>query len=398
MATINPFSAVHYSRKNQKNIGRLVVSDLDTAEHLWGTSDSTLSFRNILVGSIEQRSQIWQAWLSSGELEYNDEPSFFVLNQQFNGVDGEVKNRWAVYGSSDLAAGKIKVHENVLAEGVERARQATECCEGDIAPIFVSLDDKEGAALRPTLQKFCADAPVLGQYRDAGGMEIRFWKIQKPQQIAAIQKVIGDGNLYLLDGHHRLAAAKANLQAGLGDGKILVCVCSMGADDLNVLPIHRLVYCERWMLPEVLVEDLVQKGCKLETITDKSPQNLESVLAKLQNEKKPSAVMLHAHSDKMVLLRFGKNSSLPEILAELSVARLDLEILKDLRGSVIPTPDLALAMEQLAQDQVQVAFFLPGVSRDQVRRAAGAGVILPRKSTRFVPKPPIGLICRPWGL
>ncbi len=395
MATLNPFSAVHYSKRNQKNIGRLVIADLDTAEHLWGSADSTLSFRNVLVGSVEQRTQIWQAWLSSGELEFNDEPAFFVLSQEFS-VGGSVHKRWAVYGSTDFSARKILTHENVLPEGVERARQATECCEGDIAPIFASVDDSIGKELRTALQKICAEETPLGKYRDSDGLEICLWKITK--QIKNIQKIIGEANLYLLDGHHRLAAANANLRAGLGDGQILACVCSMAEDDLCIYPIHRLVYCERWMLPEALTEDLVQMGCKLEPIAARSPQEIQHVLDSLSREKQPFAVVLHAHSDKMFLMRFQKSSELPEAVRDLSVARLDWEILKDLRGSVIPSADLNLAMEQLAQDQVQVAFFLPAVSRDQVRRAAAAGTTLPRKSTRFVPKPPIGLVCRPWSL
>jgi len=396
--TLTPFRAVRYSEKNQKNIGSLFVADLDTAEHLWGNADSSLSFRNLLVGPPEQRSQIWQAWLSSGDLELVDDPAFYVLSQEFSDTKGRKSTRWAAYGSADVLAEKILTHENVLPEGVERARQSTEACEGDVAPLFASLNENDGIVLRNTLQELCRDKKRLVQYRDSAGLEVCLWKISEPADVQSIQRIIGEGNLYLLDGHHRLAAAKANIKAGLGDGRILVCVCSMDAEDILIYPIHRLVYCERWMLPGIAVGDLVEAGCRVSPIVGRSPREIEAALAEVERIGHPAAIMLHAHEDRLQEVSFGAASSLPQVLQSLSVARLDLEVLKDIKCSIIPTADLNLALEQLAQDQVQVAFFLPAVKQDQVRAAANAGITLPRKSTRFFPKPPIGLVCRPWLL
>ena len=79
-----PFVAAYYSEKNRRKISELVVPNLDTAEHLWGARDSSQAFRNVLVGSPEQRGEIWQAWISNGEVRVRDVKENIVYSHHFN--------------------------------------------------------------------------------------------------------------------------------------------------------------------------------------------------------------------------------------------------------------------------------------------------------------------------
>ena len=120
-----PFSAAYYSPKNRAVLSELIVADLDTAEHLWGGCDSSRSFRNVLVGPTEQRGEIWQAWISGGEVELTDSELFYVLHQSHR-VEGKLIDRWGIYAAVSVNDQALFIHEDVLPEGVERARQGTE--------------------------------------------------------------------------------------------------------------------------------------------------------------------------------------------------------------------------------------------------------------------------------
>lgn len=128
----SPIHAAHYAKAYRSNINRLAVKDLDSAQNIWGQVDQTYAFKNILVGSPQSRRDIWQSWTHGGVIEFKDRPAFYILCQKY--WEGDVAvSRWAVLGSLPLDSKAIKIHEDVVAEGVERARQATEACEADLA-------------------------------------------------------------------------------------------------------------------------------------------------------------------------------------------------------------------------------------------------------------------------
>jgi hypothetical protein len=391
---IFPFQAAYYSKENRKSLSSLAVADLDTAEHLWGATDSSLAFRNVLVGSAEHRGEMWQAWIAGQQIELADTTAFYVLNQKH--IEGSKSvDRWAIFATIELSSNLIYVHENVFPEGVERARQSTEVCEGDMAPIFVGCSDDLGRSLRDFLKNWVIDKKLLLEMQ--GTDEYRIWQMEDPAAERELQTMFRNRGLYLLDGHHRLAAARENQRLGIGDGRILSCICSMEKEDTLILPIHRIVHCDRWILQDAFLGDLIRAGCKVIDRPDLRPQDIAKKL-ELISSSELLAFALHAHSDRVMEVKFPQQQNLPEALASLSVAALDFGILPSVdKLTTIPVSDPRMALEQLALDQAQVGFFLPPVTAAQVRTVARAGLKMPRKSTRFTPKPALGLIMRPWN-
>jgi hypothetical protein len=376
-------------------LSQLVVSDLDTAEHLWGGRDSSKSFRNVLVGPTEQRGEIWQAWISSGELELAEEENFYVLHQSQR-VDGKLIDRWALYATIGVSDHSLFIHEDVLPEAVERARQGTEACEADLAPIFVGCEEGVGTMLRDLLSAYCRDrAPFLRfETLEKGAHSV--WSVEDRSFSSQIQRLFEGTPLFLLDGHHRLAAARENYRLGMGDGKILACVCSMARSDTLILPIHRVVNYERWTLPDALMADLTRAGCKLSELPGLKV-NAISDFVEAHQAASPFCVVLHSHSTRATLVELPLMGKLPPQLSCLAVAALDSGVLAEHpQATVIPVPNQELALQQLALDQAQAAFFLPASTPAQVRSVALSKLRMPRKSTRFTPKPALGLLCRPW--
>lgn len=373
----------------------LIVSDLDTAEHLWGGRDSSRAFRNVLVGPTEQRGEVWQAWISSGEVDLADGGSFYVLHQSQR-VEGKLIDRWALYATLDVNEQTLFIHEDVLPEGVERARQGMEACESDMAPIFVGCEESTGTQLREVLSAYCRDrAPLLrSESIEKGAHSV--WEVTDTTVTAQIQKQFQGNPLFLLDGHHRLAAARENYRLGMGDGRILACICSMARSDTLIMPIHRAVHYERWILPDALFADLTRAGCKVTELPHLRVTEIADFLESHVSEV-PFCVVQHSHTTKPSLVEFPAVAKLPPQLASLSVAALDSGIMAEHpQATVMPVPGIDLALQQLALDQSQVAFFLPASTPAQVRAVALSRLRMPRKSTRFTPKPALGLLCRPW--
>jgi hypothetical protein len=394
---LHPFAAAYYSAKNRGQLTQLIVSDLDTADHLWGGPDSSKSFRNVLVGPTEQRGEIWQSWISSGDIELAENDYYYVLHQSQR-VEGKRIDRWAIYASVSVAEQTLFTHEDVLPEGVERARQGTEACESDIAPIFVGCEEGVGTSLRELLGAYCRDRAPLMRFETIEKGAHAVWAVEDAATAAGIKRLFEGTPLFLLDGHHRLAAARENYRLGLGDGKILACVCSMAPSDTLILPIHRAVNYERWTLPDALHADLVRAGCKVSELPGlKVGAGAIQDFIETHSSPGPFCVVQHSHSTKPSLVDLSPAGRLPPQLAGLSVAALDAGVMADHpQATVIPVPSLDLALQQLALDQAQAVFFLPASSPSQVRSIALSRLRMPRKSTRFTPKPALGLLCRPW--
>jgi hypothetical protein len=393
----HPFVAAYYSKKCRSQIDRLAVTDLDTAEHLWGGIDSTIGFRNMLVGPPGQRGELWQQWITSGDMEIADDPAYYVLHTTQD-LAGQRIDRWALYCSLDIFDPSLFIHEDTLPEGVERARQGTEACESDLAPIFVGCEEALGESFRQLVQPACGGKAPLIEFAEGDGAQHRIWPLEGTEIVAEISRLFQGVPLFLLDGHHRLAAARENHRLGMGDGGILACVCSMKRSDTLILPIHRVVHYERWMLPDAMCADIIRAGGRLTELRDLKVSAIQSFIDE-QSAKSgdPFCVVLHSHGDKAWLVELPTVAKLPPALAKLPVACLDVGVLGEYKEATpIPVPNFDLALEQLALDQAQAAFFLPPSSAAQVRAVALAQLKMPRKSTRFVPKPVLGLICRPW--
>lgn len=392
---IHPFQAAYYSRKIRPQLGELVVRDLDTAEHLWGGPDQSRAFRNVLVGSPAQRGEVWQAWISTNTIELSDDAIFYALRQTV-AVEGKSVDRWAIYAALDLLEPHLYVHEDVLSEGVERARQGMENCEADLAPVFVGCEESIGGELREILKSSAGGAkPFLGFHHPVDG-EHCVWPISDAATIEKLRSLFHGAPLFLLDGHHRLAAARENQRLGMGDGRILACICSMGATDTLILPIHRAVRYERWMLSEVMLTELERSGCRISEPSDLRVGTIPDFLENFRSTE-PFCVVLHSHQDRPRLLHLPPPAKARPELQRLPVACLDFGVLNQYaQATALPVSGIPNLLEQLALDQAQAAFFLPPSHPSQVRSIALAKLRMPRKSTRFVPKPALGLICRPW--
>ena len=389
---VSPFIAAYYSSRNLEKISELAIPNLDSTEKIWGHGKSALAFRNVLVGTAQERGVIWRRWFASREFERSSQAVYFVVCQKFV-FAGNKFERWALLGSVDINSPRLYIHENVYPEGVEQARNGALACQADLAPIFIGCEKNKEKTLRSFLQTFSKKRSFLYYYEDRYTHHIA-WKVTDEASIKKISKIVNGSNLFLLDGHHRLMAAKENLSAGHGDGKILGFISPMSNKELVILPVHRSVTYPRWLVPEQMFSDLKKLNCHLKEIKNWRPDKLSQYI---KNTKRggPKCFLLHSNSKSLWQLSFRQEKK--NKIEKITVRRLENDIFKkhpDMQ--IFPTQDLEAAQAQLASGQAQAAFFLPKLTAENVQGIAKAQEVFPQKSTFFYPKPALGLVCRIW--
>ncbi|MCO5143519.1 MAG: DUF1015 domain-containing protein [Oligoflexia bacterium] len=392
---MEPIKAAIYNKKIRENINQVLVQDLDSAHQLFSNNDSSYSFKNLLVGKMEEKRDRWQTWISNEVFELSDKAGIYLLNHTQETTLGQI-NRFALYCSLSVYDEALLTHENTQADGVERARQGAEACEADLAPIFVGLGSEKSSVFRSHIRDLHERNNSIVSCTLEDGSRFSMSALYDKEQINEVKKFFQQTELFLLDGHHRLAAAKINTKNGMSDGRILTCISSMQTEDLKIYPIHRTLSYPAWGIPERLYDGLLQIGAKKVKNLAKNIESIESFIR--SDEANGRMVVLHAYDQTPTVFDLPKVKNSSDHLDSISAYRLEkmLEPISEIRLN--PTSEPSLALEELATDHADAAFFLPAASTEAVCAVARAREIMPRKSTRFVPKPALGLVVRPWGI
>lgn len=388
-STLQAFRGATYSPHLRPMIQNLAVP-MWSADELWGEKDSEQNFRNCLVGEPKACAETWKDWLGSGVFSVDAEFSFYILEHRFS-FRGKAYQRWAVFGTLSVDERFLKLHEGVSLDGVENTRERFAQSAADLTPIFVGTPESDYAELRAVLEPLVRGKKEKLIYEENPETIHRLWRISDSEGCAAIEKFFRGRELYLLDGHHRVHGARENQKRGLGDGRLLACVCSMAPEDLLILPIHRAVLFEEWLSPGRALSQLEQSGCELVSRQRWSKEGLAQQILDPPLEKN-EFYLIPAQSAEIYRLR------VPAMKTKLVVEHIEQEIFSAIPGAnLLPVNDVQFLVEQLARGQAQAGILLPSVEPAIVRFYADANLVMPRKSTQFFPKPAIGLVCRPWG-
>ena len=386
-SALHPISASFYSDKLKLKIDDLAVPAW-SANELWGKKTEVNHFRNCLVGTIDQCSGNLSDWYANGIVVKESSPAYFILHQKFE-FRGASYERWAVFGSIDLSEGVIKTHEEVYVQGVKLAAKRSKACESDLTPIFVGIEEKYQQECHKLAKGLVKGKNCILTYQESPNSIHTLWKVQESEEQLLLSNFFANKSYYLLDGHHRLKAAQINCKDGEGDGKIFACVTSMGSNDLLILPIHRLILQENWILPEAGLEALEAVGCKRVGETCWQPELLEE--KQLPNLGANSFFFLPVQSTLLY------HYELPDSQTDLAVERLERDVLGKIPElQTLPVVEVSMLIDELAAGQAHAAIFLAPPTPKEVCSVADSGDKLPKKSTRFFPKPALGLLFRQW--
>ena len=361
----------------------------------------------------ENAATLLAEWQQAGALVRDDEPSFWILTQDYLAPDGSRRTRsgfLAAVKIEDYGAGKIRPHERTHPGPKEDRLRLTRATKTNLSPIFALYSDSTGAA-RATIAAQ-TEAEPHGQQIDDDGTVNRLWRVSDLDAQAALSEALDPAELLIADGHHRYETARIYADEIGGDGPhrfVMMDLVALEDPGLSVFPTHRLI--------SGLADDPARANALRETVercfevtalesTDELPPNGLSPDGRLQfgyldsRHKRPLRLVLRdqAIADEAL-------ADFPPPYRKLDAAVLEALILKGPLGlseddishfnglGYSRSDEEALAL--LESGEYDAAFFLSGAPIEQIQEIAAAGVNMPPKSTFFTPKVPTGLVFNP---
>jgi len=343
-------------------------------------------------------------WRDQGLLTLDERPALYVYEQRVpDGPDGAASIQRGLIGALRLppaggAASPVHPHEDVVGAVVQDRRSLMYALGANPEPILLAYQG-EGAA-SDLVERTAEAEPPLVEATGADGIRHRLWAVHDAAQIAAAAADLAGREALIADGHHRYAAYRELATLGrAGTDHGLALLVDTGRHPLRVRGIHR------W-LPDLPAAQAIREASEWFTVT-KVEGNYRAALEALEAVGRDRiAVAVVAGHDAWLL-----TDPDPRLLAEHvpqdrpeAWRKLDATVLHHaLAVGVWAIPDTAQSIRYdhdprsavtEAYRHAGIAVLLRPVPEATVHELAAAGVMLPRKSTSFSPKPATGLVLR----
>lgn len=295
-----------------------------------------------LPDSEEEAARLLDRWIDLGVL-IEEEPAFWVVEQDYVGPDGVARTRTGLVGSLHVEPYEKRIvlpHERTHAGPKEGRLRLLRATRTQLEPIFLLYD---APAFRPP-----ETAPDL-QLDD-----VRLWKVVDP----TVAQVFDGLQLLIADGHHRYETALAyHAETGTPDSAwMMVVLVSTGDPGLTIFPTHRIAQSAG--------------GARGEPI-DAPGVELPG----------------------LVLYRDGSFE-----LLETQDGELDVEAVERYGPSgVTYTASRDEAVAAVDSGRAEAAFLVRAPEIEQVFERAARGEVMPQKTTYFFPKLLSGLLFHPVG-
>ncbi|MCP3820874.1 DUF1015 domain-containing protein [Streptomyces sp. A3M-1-3] len=391
---LRPFRAVRYDPATAGELSNVICPPYDDvgSSHARALRRRPHHLARLLYSSEPQTAagQL-ERWLQRGVLVRDSLPALYVYQQQ---LGAKVLHR-GVIGELDLPTGTpaaVLPHEDVQAHVVGQRAAHMEVLRAQLEPLLLTYRaaaSSGSAAVEGVTRRRPLAVARIGRITHS------VWACTDLSEQAAITGHLAGASALIADGHHRYAAClRLGEQQPRGPwGQSLALLVDQATHPLQLTAIHRVIPGlepdkalaaaadvmrvrplpggARQPLPGELV---LTTGGHAWVLTDPDPRSLDEALAGQPTEWRdlPTAVADH--------LLLNRTWSVP-----------------DLPGAVRHVHDAHLATASAVTPGHGIAVLLPAVSEKTVRTLAGAGVLLPRKTTSFGPKPAAGLALRVLG-
>jgi uncharacterized protein (DUF1015 family) len=392
-----------------------VISPADRVR--MAAADEHSVVRLILPDSANQAADLLHAWRREGVLVRDDAPRLWWHEQRFVGPDGAERVRTGFVGAVRLSAyaeGRVRPHEQTHAKAKQGRLELLRATRANLSPIFGLYDDPDGGPRR-ALAPSVGGEPAM-QATDADGTVHRFWGVDDPAAIAAVQEGMAEREILIADGHHRYETAVAyrderRARDGATDADepydfVLMYLANLHGEGLAIYPTHRVVLGRRDVTPDLL------KAFDVRTI-DGTPAQVEAQLNAVPSETIAFAVW-HGSGRPALVCTLRDRGAVMMAMSHTAAAvrKIDAAVLE----SVVLAPMLGLlhhpeqfsttedvryvreldaAAGMVDAGESAAAFLLRAPTVEQVQGVARAGKVMPQKSTYFFPKLYSGFLINP---
>jgi hypothetical protein len=364
MPLLKPFRALRYAPEVAGPLDALVSPPYDVIspqlqERLLATSPYN-SVRLVRPEEPEQAARLLGEWQSGGILVREQEPSAWLLEEDFAGPEGALRTRRGIVARAVLEPyerGIVLPHERSFPKPMRGRLHVLRATRTKLSPILL-MHEGPGPDEHPD------PPPDLEPTLD--GDTSRLWRVDP----AGLDRI--GPPLFIADGHHRYEAARSfHEEEGTDEtAYVLAALVSTSDPGLAILPTHRLT-----------------EGAPPEfdgTFRLTPANGAEDAVRRLASLPRDTAAF--------ALLR-------PEsvVVAESDEPGLDTALVDRFRlGNVRFTPSAIEAERAVVEGEAGAAFLVRPPTVQQVEAAALAGERMPEKSTYFYPKLASGLLFSPF--
>jgi len=420
VATVRPFHGIFYNPQ-RVDLSRVVAPPYDVIspsdQHRYYQQDPHNVVR-LIAGEVHptdtpednkytRAAAFFQQWMADGTLREESSPSLHVYRHRFiDPISGEARERRGILGVVELEPfGRgVLPHEQTHARAKADRLSLTRAVVANLSPVFALYEDPQ-SQVDPIIAPVMAQSPrmsITGEDRD----QHTVWSISGREPIRKLDEVFSASRLYIADGHHRYETAlnfrnkqRADHPEAPPDAAfnyVLMLLVDVADPGLAILPTHRLLHDFERFDP-ALVDRLGQRH----RVVQRPDQR--ALLAAMQ-EPTPDHRIGIALARRCVTVDIAPAGTADPV-SRLDVSVLHREILQRELG-LAPAEleserylsysrDIGLLLDRLQAGTGQAAFLLRPPAVSDVVAVAGAGQVMPQKSTYFFPKPASGIVFNP---
>jgi uncharacterized protein (DUF1015 family) len=410
MAEIKPIRAWRYSAKIAENIDELTSPLFDVVSHkqrekLYQNPYSSIHL-SVPKGdkSAENAKKVLHQWKNEGIIEQDAVQGIYVYYQYFTlaGSTKEYCRKGFICNikAYDWDEKQILRHENTMPSSVNDRIEILEKTQLNVSPTHGLYTDDSFQ-----LEKYMDESMLNPIYEteDYQGVRDVLSVIHDAEVIKMFIKVVEDRKIILADGHHRYEGSLMYRQQMMKDNPNhtgdegynyhMMFLTNTEADDLRILPTHRLIKG----LQQFSSEETLKKLEKYFTI--KPVEDAHSINEIILGKKWAFGIIF---KDFAVKVRLE-----PEMIAKISwqfpeeVKSLDLTVMhyyiiekvlgipgKDQRASDYLEFDRSFSdcVTKVYTNEAQMAIITNDISMEDVKKVCYSGFTMPQKSTYFYPK------------
>lgn len=444
MAEVYPFIGTRYNSQLIGDLGKVVCPPCDAITEEMQDALYDLHENNAVrlekvrtegdedgfLNRFDLAANTLGTWRSDGVIIEDEKPSFYVVEQIFDGPDGEKLSRVGFVGKVKLDEGTpvdrdaVDSLTGVRADCVNLIRSTNANING-VSALFSDAD----GSVRELLASRMKERP-WEEFKDGCGVKHRLWVVQKKDVLLGLVDSFKDKGLFVAEGHQRYMAAQLfreemRGETGKSDGKqafdyIMMTLYPAEQEGLSFHPMHRGL--TRAVMADVDLKDaLVEledyfdiKKVKVDLSRPaEEAVRLEKALAKLGTER-PAFTMIHGSGagfhlvlqegvDMADLYEFD-DATMPECAASLDACVLHNFVVNQV---FIGNPEYELEDDEciyevsserllslLAAKKILCGFLMNPLSKDRMLEVAEKKSVVHHEMGVLSPRGCIGLVLR----